>query len=654
MKKVIFLCLVFCLYAQSNAQTKNLLSGKYSEEQLSKILVPRSDWIPFPKINDREAWTKADQDMLKSYLAKAEEYLVYEWPSLPATKSLLFVRTGNRTEYETISFTKRQVLGTLVLAEIYENKGRFIDQIVNGIWSICEESWWGVPAHLPSGPEYNGLVDVRDPVVDLFSAETASFLAWTEYFLGDRLDSVSPQIPQRIYYETNKRIFEPAMNKPHWWMGGKFGGRPVPNNWNPWICSNWLCTALLLEKNDQKRTAMVYRITQVLDEFVNPYPEDGGCDEGPGYWQAAAGALFDNIAMVNQASNNAFNYVFEDEKIKNMGRYIYQVQISEKYFVNFADAHPKPSMSGSMIYRYGKAIHDTDMMIFGAFYKEKPTGDPSNHFFRNLYNLFIQDELEKTEKRLPLPKDAWLPDIQVMVARDKEGSTDGFFLAAKGGNNAESHNHNDVGNFIVYYDGQPLLIDVGSGTYTRKTFSNERYTIWYNCSDYHNLPTVNGANQLPGSQYRSANVKYQSSENTVNFSLDISKAFPADAEITSLQRHIMYQRGKKITITDRFTLGEAKQISEHFMTVYPAEVIKPGQLVIHYQTEEKSEAKDFMIQYDAKKMNPRIEKIKFKTEEDKGILATWGDRIYRISFDFIAPKQKDQALFTVSGLSGKK
>jgi len=648
MKNLFLFCFVFCFVVQSNAQTKNLLSGKYSEEQLSKILIPHSEWVPFPKTDDRTAWAKADQDMMKSYLAKAEEYLTYEWPSVPATKSLLFVRNGNRTEYESISFKKRKVLGTLVLAEIYENEGRFIDQIINGLWSICEESWWGVPAHLPTGPEYQGLVDVRDPIVDLFGAETASFLAWTDYFIGEKLDAVSPQIRERIYYETNKRIFEPAMNKSHWWMGAKFGGRSVPNNWNPWICSNWLCAALLLEKNDKRRAAMVYKITQVLDEFVNPYPEDGGCDEGPGYWGAASASLFDNIALLNQASNNAFSYVYENEKIKNMGRYIYRVQISEKYFVNFADASPETYIAGSMVYRFGKAIHDDNMMAFGAFYKEEPTGNvSSSHFFRNLYQLFIQNEMGKAEKRLPLPKDVWLPDLQVMTARDKEGSTEGFFVAAKGGHNAESHNHNDVGNFIVYYNGQPLLIDVGSGTYTRKTFSSQRYEIWYNCSNYHNLPTVNGADQLPGSQYRATDVNYKSTGNTVNFSLDIAKAFSDDAGITGLQREIRYTRGKQVAVTDNFTLAKAGRITEHFMTVYPSEVIKPGQLVIHYQS-EKGETKDFIIRYDAKKMSPETEKIKLGTEEDQAVLSRWGDLIYRISFNFISPKQKDQVLFTVS------
>ena len=648
MKKAISFFLISWICAHSIAQSQNLLSSKYSEEQLSKVIIPFAEWVPFPKIDDRSGWAKADQTMMEGYLKMAEEYLDFEWPYIPATKSLLIVRTGNRSEYEAISFNKRRVLGTLVLAEIYENKGRFVDQIIDGIWSICEESWWGVPAHLPGGAEYNGLIDVRDPFVDLFAAETATFLAWTDYFIGEKLDAVSPQIRERIYFETNKRIFEPVMNKSHWWMGGKFGGRAVPNNWNPWICSNWLNAALLLEKDDQKRTAMVYKITEVLDQFVNPYPEDGGCDEGPSYWGAAAASLFDNIAMLNHVSNNAFSYVYDNQKIKNMGRYIYRTQISEDYFLNFADADPKPGMDASMIYRFGKAIADEKMMAFGAYYRQKPEGELLRfHFFRNLYELFLQDEFAKAEKKLPLPKDVWLPGLQVMAARDHEGVTHGFFVAGKGGHNAESHNHNDIGNFVVFYDGLPLLIDVGRGTYTKKTFSEKRYDIWYNCSEYHNLPTVNGMNQLPGREYQAMNVKYQASGNNINFSLDISKAFPEDAGINSLLRTIQYKREKQLVITDVFDLKTASQITEHFMTVYPSEIIKPGQLVIHYQAGDDS-IKDFVINYDPKKMKPEIEKMKFETEEDQGVLTKWGDRIYRINFNFISPKTKDQATFILS------
>lgn len=645
-KAIVFLFLSLSLL-QGQAQKPNLLSGRYANEDLKNVIIPPSKWTPFPKTGDRSGWAKADPAMMQAYVKQAEGYLDYNWPSIPATKSLLIERTGDRNEYQAISFEKRDVLGTLLLAEIYENKGRFIDPIINGVWSICEESFWGAPAHLPQTKEYAGLMDVSQPFVELFSAETATYLAWVDYFLGDKLDAVSPQIRKRIYYETANRIFQPLMTKIHGWMTTNAAGRR-PNNWNPWICSNWLNAALLLEKDETKRTAMVAKILWTLDEFLNPYPQDGGCDEGPGYWGAAAASLYDNIAMLNLASNNRFRYVYEDEKFKNMGKFIYRAQIGKDYFLNFADADPQPGMAANMIYRFGKDINDPDMMKFGAYYRKPEAGKPGHfHYFRNLFSLFLQDEYQKAAQGLPLPATAWLPDIQVMVARDKKGSTQGFFVAAKGGHNDESHNHNDVGNYVVYYDGLPLLIDVGRGTYTLKTFSSRRYDIWYNCSDYHNVPTINGKTQSPGAQFKAGQVAYKQDRKSAQLSLDMAAAYPEAAGVNHWQRTIRLNRGKNVEVADVLSLKNADQLTEHLMTCYPAEVGKPGELLIHYAP-KNGNARDFVVNYDAARMKVAIEKVPLTAMEDKGILEKWGDNIYRINFTVVTPKANDSIHFTVA------
>lgn len=639
MKKTILFLAIVLVHLQMTAQ-QNLLSGKYSNQQLQQLLIAQAQFTPFPRITDRAGWAKADEASMQATITKAASYLNYQWPSIPATTSLLIDRTGDRASYERISFEKRQVLGTLVLAEVFENKGRFVDPIINGIWSICEESWWGASAHLPKNKAYSGLMDVSQPFVELFGAETATYLAWADYFVGDKLDAVSPQVRKRIYYEVNNRIFQPLMNKPHGWMAASANGRP-PNNWNPWICSNWLNAALLLEKDPAKRTNMIAKLLTVLDAFVNPYPQDGGCDEGPGYWGAAAASLYDNVSMLNLATNNAFSYVFDNEKIKNMARFIYRAQISEKYFLDFADADPQPGMAASMIYRFGKDIHDTSMMYFGAFYRKPDDGRVSQfHYFRTLFELFMKNELQQSPQQLPLPADVWLPGIQVMIARDKQGTTDGLFVAAQGGHNDESHNHNDVGNYIVYYNGGPVLIDVGRGTYTRKTFSDKRYDIWFNCSEYHNTPTINSANQLPGAQYKAENVAYNKGKSFAELSLDISHAYAGQAAANSWQRSIRLNRGKNVVVKDIIKLQQANNITEHLMTCYPAEVTKPGELVIHC-TPQNGKPTDIVIQYNAKQMQPTVEKVPLTAMEDKGVEEKWGDNIYRINFAVTTPKPND-------------
>ncbi len=647
MKRIYIISLTIFVLCGLSGKSQNLLSSKYPIVELEKIVIPRSEWIPFPKLDDRDAWLKADQPMLKSYYIEALNYLTYQWPSIPATTTLLFKDTGNRSEYEGLSFKKRNVLGTLLLGEIYENKGRFLRQIIDGVWSICEESYWGVNSTVGQWHAGIGLPDVSDPYVDLFVAETASYLSWVDYFLGEKLDSISPQIRKRIYFETNNRFFIPFMNNDLSWMGFKNSGRR-PNNWNPWICSNWLNAALLLEKNESRRVLMVDRSLKILDNFLSPYPKDGGCDEGPNYWNVAAGSLFDNLVFLNLTTNNAFQYTFDDEKVKNMGRFVFRTQISEKYSLNFADASPKLSVNGNMIWRYGKAIGDEKMQQFGSFYRSVPNGTVGRfQFFRIFFELFDNQKFEKAPKGLALPKEVWLPDLQVMVARDKEGSTNGFFVAAKGGNNDESHNHNDIGNYVVYYNGLPLLIDVGSGTYTARTFNSHRYDIWSNCSHFHNLPTINGVNQSPGANFKALDATFVSNQSFAQLSLDISHAYSQSAGVTKWLRTVRLNRGKNVEVTDLVTLSKTGQLVQHLMTCYAAEVIKPGELVIHFDCLD-GKNKDFIFEYNPTKFIVEVEKIKLEAPEDSGIRLNWGETIHRINLTTKSLKTNEKFRFSIS------
>lgn len=638
--ELFFIAIFFFSGINAGAQEQNLLSGKYSVEELQRILIPQDKLTPFPHIDDRRGWANADTATMNVYLRYAASYLDYDWPTVPATLSLLIVRTGNRSEYQKISYRKRIILANMILAELYENKGRFIDPIINGIWSICEESWWGASAHLPQTKEYSGLMDVTQPFVDLYTGVTGGILAWADYFLGEKFDAVSPQIRKRIHHEVNYRILQPLIRHHHSWMSKKADGR-APNNWNPWICSNWITCALLLEKDESQRAKMIARALQVLDEFLNPYPEDGGCSEGPGYWAVAVGALYDNIALLNLASNDSFRYVYENEKFRNMCNFIYKMQISEGYAVNFADAGPRSGTVSVLAYRIGKDIGDNAMMQYAAWYGDAAYADfVRAHYARDFFDLFLLDEFRKSHKALLLPQDVWLPDLQVAIARDKGGSTEGFFFAVKGGTNGESHNHNDVGNFIVYYDGLPLLIDVGSPKYTAMTFTNRRYEIWNLCSDYHNLPTINNVAQRDGLDFKASDATFKKGKSSTVFSLDIAGAYPEEASVNSWKRSVTLNRGKNVVIQDVTDLQKAGNVVQHLMTCYPARVSKAGEISIDYR-DKNGAIVPLIVKYNAGQFDVAIEKIKLETESDEGVRANWGDVIHRINLKAKTPKLKD-------------
>lgn len=622
----------------ANDTERSLFTGNVTKAKLKKSLISKNDFNPFPGFVDRNAWQSLPSNLKEEIKSSAEDMLDYEWPWLSASLTLEFVRTGNRTHYEKYWFEKRRNLWTLAIAEMIEGKGRFMEQIMNGIWNICDESYWGFPAHIP------GLPNVEDPYVDLFAAETGSMLSWTYYFFKDELDEISPLISKRIYHEVNRRVLTPALNVDHYWMGFGKGGRP--NNWNPWICSNWLTAVLILEPDQDRRAESVYRICEVLDQYTNPYPADGGCDEGPLYWNIAAASLFDNIELLNVSTNGAFN-LYSNPLIKNMGSYLYKVYIGNHYIVNFADASPRVIGNGGIVYRYGKKIDDETMMEFGSFLMQ----EQERNFpllgglvcWRTLSDLFQYEEVKEFPAEEPLIKESWFPEINVMTARSNEGSLKGFYIAAKGGHNGESHNHNDIGNFIVYYDGEPIFIDIGGGTYTRRTFGPDRYTLWFNQSAYHNVPTINGKKQSPGREFKAKYVNFKSKPFYAQISMDISGAYPEKANIQSWNRTIRLNRNRNITLKDVYQLkSEGEQIVQNIMTIYPIKIIKPGLLELKIE-----QTKAIKLSYDPDQFEAKIEQIELGLPEDEGVIQKWGDKIYRIQLINNKPGSKGDFTFKV-------
>ncbi|MEN6427088.1 MAG: heparinase, partial [Phycisphaerales bacterium] len=216
-------------------QDRFKLRELYPQEKIEKILVPREQWHPWPKCGNRPAWEGLPEQVRKDLIASGEQYLRYEWPDLPATLFLEFAREGNRSRYEREHFARRYALISLLTAECVEGKGRFLDDSANGVWAICEESFWGVPAHVGAQKAGSGLPDPAEPVADLFAAETGESLAWTLYLVGEQLDGVSPMICKRIRHEIDRRILTPCFERDDFgWMGFQ-GGRV--NNWNPWCNS---------------------------------------------------------------------------------------------------------------------------------------------------------------------------------------------------------------------------------------------------------------------------------------------------------------------------------------------------------------------------------------------------------------------------------
>ncbi len=633
-----------------------MLSQGYKPEKLK--LVSKADWHPYPTAQERDFWDNLPAPVRQTFIQRGEVALDFDWPSLRATLFLEVARIGNRNNYEQVNFQRRDRLVDLILAECVEGQGRFVDAAVNGIWLICEESYWGLPAHLTLQKAGRGLPDTAEPTVDLFAAETAALLAYAHYLLAPQLDTVSPLIRPRIAREIDERILTPNLEREDFgWMGFAHP-RNRPNNWNPWINSNWLACVLLIEPDRKRRQQAVAKIMRSLDKFIDPYPTDGGCDEGPGYWDRAAASLFDCLDLLHSATQGQVD-VFADDLVRAMGQFIYRVQISEEYFVNFADAAAIIKPDASLIYRYGKAIHDPAMMALGARVAQQqqlinpPVDDAGNRvriarsLGRALPMLASLREIADYDAYAPLPRDVWLPEIEVMTARDTDRSTAGFYVAAKGGHNAESHNHNDIGHFVVFIDGLPVLVDAGVETYSVKTFSERRYEIWTMQSGYHNLPTINGVMQAPGKTYAARHAACQSDDQHAQMRLDIAKAYPAEAQVKTWLRTITLERGQAVIVADDYKLAQPPHsLTLNLLTPCAVDSSTPGLLRLSPRTiRDERQSGSATLHYPAATFSAAVETVPVA---DPQLGRVWGDQLFRVVLTVNQPAAKDTWTLKIS------
>src|SRR5487761_1134191 len=224
----------------------------------------------------RRSWGRVPQETREHLLAQTAPIGQRPWPLLTATTYARFKADGDRQAYVRPYIARRDKLIAAVITAVLTGNASSAD-ITDGVWLLCEETSWCLPAHQPGA----GLPDPDNPHVDLFAAETAALLAWPVLLTGEH--------EARVRREIKFRVLDPYRARDDWsWLG--LDGRKNLNNWTPWIHANLLIASLLLD-DQPKRTAN--RAVPPLDRYLDVVPGEGGCDGGASYWWRAGASLFE-------------------------------------------------------------------------------------------------------------------------------------------------------------------------------------------------------------------------------------------------------------------------------------------------------------------------------------------------------------------------
>lgn len=509
----------------------------------------------------------------------AQELRGQEMPELTEELFSEFEGNGNRLRYEAAYFGRRKFLSVFGLVCVMKHRAEDLKKLEEVLLEICGEECWALPAHVDRRKNPDWRI-----TIDLFAGETAQTLAQLVTLLKDEL---SEPVAELVKRQVEARVLVPFMASRAPYSGWERSG----NNWNAVCCGNIGSAGLFLLDEEAERRALAERLAHALTYYLKGFGEDGACEEGLGYWAYG----FTYYVLFARQLREAYPDmdIMAGEKVETIACFQQKCYFGGGRTISFSDGNcfePYPmGLTCSLAYEidsvrfpspeFARRLGQDDCWRWVGIYWDWYWTDRYLEAVRE-ENESVRNGKESTrECRLGLPKavaecgDEVFPDVQWAVFRGACQSA----AAVKGGHNAESHNHNDVGSFFYLADGEAFLDDLGCGEYTKDYFSDRRYTVFCNRGESHNIPLIDGCDQCAGREYRAESFEVPEKGTAV---LRFEAAY-GKPHLKRLERRLHLEEATgELAVTDVAEADRAVDFKENLVTRLPV-TVADGQIVIH-------------------------------------------------------------------------
>src|SRR5437588_1738117 len=236
-----------------------------------------------------------------------------------------------------------------------------------------------------------------------------------------------------------------------------------------------------------------------MDLFWNHLAEDGGWDEGTGYWQYGFRYAFIAAEALRRLGKPGGVERFQLPGGRRTGYFPIVFNPGRTLTASFGDSNHRAH--DAIFYLLGRVYHDPAFVWF----QDRAPLAPAN------VGGWPQEALTLLWRPA---NEAWLPDTQrdvkpqldsiyvfssigwgMMTPREPDPP---FFLAFKNGSLAANHTHLDLNHVSIGYGDTMLAVELGSRPYPADYFSAKRNSYYEITTAGHNAVLIGGKGQVAG------------------------------------------------------------------------------------------------------------------------------------------------------------
>ncbi|MBQ8163159.1 MAG: heparinase II/III family protein [Clostridia bacterium] len=485
---------------------------------------------------DKKLWdnVRTSPDFARHRKEIKEKYDVsFEIAPRTMTASEVFSLDDHGTYFRRLG----QLQSSALLALIYPDNEEYYNNLVETVWTYCNDYTWAPLGHYN---DYYGVTpaDYDIGLIDIFAASVAFSMAEIKNLFSERFPKL---LKDRISAEIKRRTIEPFLTRKYFW-------EKHPNNWCA-VCMGGVAGTLIYEAPDIYMQ-QIDRINSAMQVYIDSYADDGICVEGAAYWGFGFGFFVVHALLQRELTCGKYDW-FKNQKVKAISTYIQKMFLQKNVITTFGDCNTREG--------YWIGLPHILRDVYGDEIEKLPD---------DAGTIIAYTHLAFSLRSVIYYKPEYVAkELKEDVANHTDGScfltrrTKNYGFATKGGNNGESHNHIDVGNFIVARNEKQIICDLGAGSYEEGYHGDKRYTFFHPSAESHNLPIFNGVGE---DSIRRDNVIVEYDREKDVATLDITNAYGVDY-VKSVVRKFTFAKNT-IKVTDHYDLANGTTIKEHFIS----------------------------------------------------------------------------------------